>query len=236
MLKVFSAARQKLASTKVSAAAAKRCLLDDGSCALALLEAAQALTDHYHAWEPESLWIDLAGKGIDVPLPNRAKIQAALSLIYVPSFYWDGIVFEKTALAFDGHVPNPEILEEATAAQLAWAVEEAEQILSRYDATARSFEYEPKAYAAVVLAREGFVLAPKQLKFAQARLDTTNHNDRDFREDIERRWAALEHMDLKEHQFSESREGVQLARLAAVELHVKEKEKRAASDINELTA
>src|SRR5262245_26129015 len=105
----------------VDPGAARRLFTAPTTSALALLAAAQQLLgEESIAWEPETLWLEMERRGLDVPLPNRAKLHAALALVLVPSFYWDAVVFEKTALAFDHVVPNPDALEEATAAQLAW--------------------------------------------------------------------------------------------------------------------
>src|SRR6266542_3699820 len=104
----------------VDPGAARRLLTTPTTSALALLAAAQSLLGEFIAWEPETLWLELERRGLEVPVPNRAKLQAALALVLVPSFYWDAVVFEKTALAFDHIVPNPDALEEASSAPLAW--------------------------------------------------------------------------------------------------------------------
>lgn len=216
--------------------AARHLLTDPGTSTLALLVAAKAVAGEWHEWEPETLWLTLHDKGVDVPGQNRAKLMAALTLIYVPSFYWDGIVFEKTALAFDGHEPNPDTLEEANVAQLTWAVLEAAKIRRHFHEEPPEFDHEPRAYAGVVLHREGFLLAPDALSFAQEQLDKNNRGLEDLRGQVAEKWAALDKKNLPAHTLGESPLDVQLARLAAVELHVQEREARLADELRQLEA
>jgi len=171
--------------------AARQLLVAPTTAAVVLLSATKALLGDFDTWEPESLWLELERRGLEVPAPNRVKLQAALTLLWVPSFYWDGVVFEKTALAFDHVVTNPDALEEATAAQLAWAVREAAWILSRQGALPHDFAHEPAAYTAVVLHREGLVEAPESLAFAQLQLDRLNRGGDEMRPRVEASWQAL---------------------------------------------
>lgn len=233
MSATLTASLEKLAAaTPASPGTAKTVLEDPAACALALLIAARHLCGpDWLEWEPETQWLTLEARRIDIPEVNRAKIQAAVTLHHVPSFYWDGLVFEKTALAFDGHVPNEDALEEATAAQLATAVLEAAQIVAYFGDAPPAFHHEPGAYAGVVLHREGFVLAPEQLSFAQAQLDGLNGPPDSLREQVKTAWAALDKKSLTGHAFAETRLDVQLAHLAAVELHVQAREARVAADL-----
>jgi hypothetical protein len=208
----------------------------DSSSAIGIMLAAKELLGDHHSWEPESVWLSLKERGIDLSEANRSKLMAAVALVYVPSFYWDGVVFEKTALALDGVVGNPDALEEATSAQLAWAVEEAGWIARINHLDTPVFQHEPSAYAAVVLHREGMVLAPRQLSFAQELLDEMNRRgDRDLKERVRERWDAMKGEGLAGHTYGEDPEGVQLARLAAVELHVQERDDAAGSEASRLT-
>lgn len=208
-------------------------MTNHGTSAVALMLATRHVVGDFHDWEPETLWLTLEQEGIEVPLCNRDKLQASLALLFVPSFYWDGVVFEKTAIAFDCYEANPDALEEASSAQLAWAVKEAAWIITQHDGTPHQFEHEPIAYAATVMHREGLVLAPSQLSFAQESLDRYNVNNT-LRTRIEERWKALDKANLETEAFDETEEGVQLARLAAIELHVRDREMNAARDLSAL--
>jgi hypothetical protein len=223
--------RTKLAST--SSGDARRLLTQNGTSAIALLLAARHLLGDFHDWEPETLWVTLEREGVEVPPCNRDKLQAGLALLSVPAFYWDGIAFEKTAVAFDCFEANPDALEEASSAQLAWAAKEAAWIITQHDGHPHDFGHEPRAYAAVVMHREGLVFAPAQLTFAQAALDGMNSTNT-LRTRVEERWKAFDKTKLTDWKFEETEEDVQLARLAAIELHVRAKEADAARDLARL--
>jgi len=211
---------------------AKRCILDPQSTASALLFAVKEMLGVCWHWEPETLWIELARKDCDPPEGNRAKIQAGITLFFVPSFYWDGTVFGKTALAFDGHEANPDMLEEASTAQLAWAVQEAARIVAWHGDQPHDFQHEPKAYAAVVMHREGLVLAPTQLAFAQDLLDETNCKETPEGEEcpteplkkrVETAWPLVDKTKLETQAFTESPVDVQLARLSSIDLYIQQR-------------
>src|SRR4051812_44327141 len=140
-LETHAPRRTKLALLSIEA---RNVLLNPTSSALALLIAVRETFPSAFSWEPESLWITLEQLGVDVPEVNRAKIQAGIALIYVPSFYWDAVVFEKTALAFNDELPHPAILQEARPTQLAWAVIEAKRIAEKLGLDTFDFETEPK--------------------------------------------------------------------------------------------
>jgi hypothetical protein len=194
------------------------------------MKAVHRLLGDFLAWEPESIWLELQHQDVDLPVENRIKVMAGVALRLVPSFYWDAIVFEKTAIAFDGHPCNPDILEEASPARLAWAVVEAAWIIR--DANDASWEVgsEPRAYAGVILNRAGFVLAPEQLDFAQNALDRIRHHDH-LTDEVKERWAKVDKNGLEKLTLQEAPVDVQIARLAAVELHVCERRARAERDL-----
>lgn len=191
-----------------------------GTPGIALLTATKAVVGEFLTWEPESVWAELRHHDVDMPECNRARLMAALTLRLMPAFYWDAVVFEKTAVALDGHCPHPDILEEATPAQLAWAVEEAAWIVREAHEPAWEVQHEPRAYAGVVLARAGFVLAPPHLDFAQTTLDRLQQDPK-LRDEVATRWAGLAKQDLATLSLGETATDVQIARLAAVELHVR---------------
>lgn len=209
-------------------------LRDPKTSAIALFEAAHRLLGDFLAWEPESIWMELSHQGIDVPVENRAKLMAALTLRLIPAFYWDAIVFEKTAVALDGSQPHPDILEEASPAQLAWAVIEAEWFLRRTKESAWEFQHEPRAYTGVVLARAGFAVTPDALSFAQLALDRERPND-GLRDEAAKRWAKVSRDHLQQLALGETCIDVQIARLAAVELHVRNRRTAAERELAALS-
>jgi hypothetical protein len=75
------------------------------------------------------------------------------------------------------------------------------------------------------------VLAPEQLGFCQELLDGMNRGDGARKDAVRGAWAPLE-----ARSFEESPEGVQLANLAAIELHVLEHRSRAVADLTLLNS
>jgi hypothetical protein len=214
---------------------ARQVFASDSSSAISVFVAARQLLGDHDAWEPEAIWLTLERTDVDLSPINRAKLMAAIALTLVPSFYWDGLVFEKTAISFTGRVPNPAALEEATSAELAWSVREAGWILSVAELELPDFGHEPAAYAAVVLAREGLVLAPPELSFCQDLLDGMNPGSSSLKTEVRSTLAALSADELETHRYEETPTGVQLAQLAAIALHVREQRKRAAADLSVLS-
>lgn len=182
----------------------------------------QLLGDMCGAWEPESIWLELDDRGIDMPRINRDKFLAASSLVQSPAFFWDGIVFEKTAMAFNNILSDSEILQEASPAELSWAVFEAKK-LRELDL---EFDNEPIGYAAVCLHRAGLHVAPEELAFAQEALERMNLAGKEMIEEIKSRWEALDKSDLVTLDLSESPIDVQIAQLATVELYMQDRRKR----------
>jgi len=219
---------QKLATPEAEA----RAIISDGtSTASGVHAAAQKLIGDLHGVEPESIWMDLATHGIDPPEINRVKLLAALTLETVHSFYWDAVVFEKTALAFSSILPQPGILQEATPSQLAWAVCEARSLRTRASFESTEFDHEPAIYASVVLYRTGIVVAPDELAFGQEALDKLTKDSASLRERVREEWKSLDKSTLSTHPFPETAEGVQLARLATIRIYVDTMIRRAAEEI-----
>ncbi len=213
---------------------AKDMLASRTTSAVALCEAADMVLGDHLSWEPESIWIDLDRQGVAVPVEARDRLMAAIALRLVPAFYWDAIVMANTAAAFDGRPAHVEIVEEASPGALAWAVVEAAWIRRRRDLEALHPEHEPTAYIAVILDRAGFVLAPEQLSFAQEALDARRPRS-GLLDDVRQRWSSVNKTQLTDLALQESPVDVQIARLAAVELHVRSRRASAEAELARLT-
>ena len=207
---------------------------DKDASAVALCQAATVVLGDHLSWEPESTWIELAHQGVEVPAAARDRLMAAVALRLVPAFYWDAIVFSATAAAFDGRPAHVEILEEVAPAALAWAIVEAAWIRRRHGDEGLVPEHEPTAYAAVILDRAGFVLAPAELAFAQDALDR-RHPRSGLLEDTRARWAGVDKTRLAQLALREEPIDVQIARLAAVEAHVRARRAAAEAELARLT-
>lgn len=208
----------------------KDLLRNPETAAVVLMKATRTLLGDFLAWEPESVWLELERQGVDLPEINQDKVMAGIALHLVPSFYWDATVFEKTALAFAGLPANPDTLQEASPAALAWAVEEAAWLIRLAKDATWTFNSEPRAYAGVVLYRAGYVLAPSQLAFAQPALNRERFHTH-LQEEVQARWAGVDKTHLEALHLTETPVDVQIARLAAVELHVRTRREHAERDL-----
>ncbi len=201
----------------------KELLENDDSFATTLFFALkQLLSDMCIAWEPESVWLELDDRGIDMPLINRDKFLAASSLVQSPAFYWDSNIFEKTTMSFNNVLSDSSILQEASPAQMAWAVFEAEK-LRELDV---DFDYEPRGYAAVCMHKAGLLVAPKELEFAQEELERINRVDKEMIETIKSRWVTINKTDLATIALHENQVDVQIAQLVAIEMYMQEQRKQ----------
>ena len=188
------------------------------------------------AWEPETIWLTLErDHGIDLHELARNKIQAAISLIVNPAFYWDSYVFQRTGQALNGEPFDPESLQEVHPADQCWAAYEASVIrgLDLDVPFAPDYDEDVQSYTAVCLKRDGFVRAPDQLLYAQDALNDQYPKDvREFAERIRKSWVQIKKENLRERKFPEDSLGVQLAYLAGCKLFVDEKAEALAKDIN----
>ncbi len=213
---------------------AKDMLASKTTSAVALCQAAEIVLGDHVVWEPESVWVELEHQGVIVPAEARDRLMAAIALRLVPAFYWDAVVLANTAVAFDGRPVHVEILEEAPPGALAWAMLEAAWIRRRHDLEVLRPEHEPIAYVAVILDRAGFVLAPEQLAFAQDALDARRSKS-GLLDDVRQRWSSVDKSQLADLALQETPVDIQVARLAAVELHVRTRKAAVEAELARLT-
>jgi hypothetical protein len=164
----FDDLREKLrALESMSVEKARKVLLDPGSPAVLLYVAARAFYGPTVAtYEPDSLWVQL-----DVPLLNRDKLMAALTLQVNPQFYWDIRVFGQSCLAFNDQAPHTELVPQPVPEHLAAAIFEAQLLFQLDTETTPEFDDEVAAYVAACLAHEGLVYAPPLMGFAEEHLE-----------------------------------------------------------------
>lgn len=217
---------------------AKELIRDQHTTATGCFNAAEKLYgSQFRAWEPETLWHTLDRQGVDVPLINRDKLLAAVTLTIIPAFWWEMNAFENTTMAFNNVISDHRILQEATPAQLCWSVYEAQLL---YGTTTDldeqpEFDREPEGYTAIVLNRCGYVLAPDLLSFAQPELDKLNRNGGDVsKKEVKSAWSAMKKKKLADKDFGDSPLELQLGRLAATQLYVKDRLRQYTSDLTRL--
>ncbi len=211
--------------------AAKDLLRDVSTCAFACMRAMDTLFgDPWFAWEPETLWIELSKSGVAVPVGNRDQIMAGRGVVTTGRFYYDALVFEKTAVSFSNDMPHYEALDDAPVEYLSWADEEARKIHAFYAGGVPEYDREPVEYAAVQLKRAGFLVAPTALHWAQERLDKYYlAQTRELKKEVVAALATD-----KKTGYQETPLGVQLARLAAVKEHFDVKSEKLRKDLARL--
>jgi hypothetical protein len=219
---------------------ARELLQDDMTTATGCYRAAQALLGPtFRGWEPESIWLTLERDGIDLSVITRDKLMAALTLTMVPAFWFEVNAFENTVLAFNNVTSDPSVLQEATPAQMAWAVYEAELLYNEAGdfGETTEFDREPTIYTATVLNRAGFMVAPDTLTFAQPALSKLNCNGTPLTvPEVQKAWTRLKRTDFANHEFTDSPMDIQLERLSAVTLYTIERLKQYESDLARLRA
>jgi hypothetical protein len=239
LLRLGAATRQKCAEEATVTAADVRKILEDADssavgCFLAIRE---ALGEGCRAWEPESLWLTLDRRKINVPALNRDKILAAHTITMIPAFWWEVNCFQNTVMAFNNVLSNPGALQEATPGQLAWGVFEAEMIYTYadFDETPE-FDREPALYTGACLHRAGYILAPDLLHFAQDALDGFNKGKTSSLEvsEVRRAWKQLNGKTLKQDWKDDDPLDVQLSRLASVSLYIEDRAQRYKDDVSRL--
>lgn len=203
--------------------ASKKALVNEATPAGVLLVAAKnVLGPGVLTYEPDTIRTELEDREkLTVPAVNYDKLLAAITIRDVPAFYFEVLTFQNTVLAFNHEYLDPEVVVECSPAQISWGVYEAELILQEDGQSIPSFDNEPTIYTATVLHRAGFVAAPTLLAFAQAELDKLNSKELNVK-DVRAAWDKLNKSTLASHTFEETPLGIQLAKLAAVELYVRE--------------
>lgn len=198
---------------------------EDTPAGVALLALKNVLGPAVVAWEPDTIWLELEDReGLDISVVMRDKLMAAITLLEVPAFYWEVNTFMNTVMAFNGYQSNVDRIHEPTPGELAWAVYEAELILHEHGQWEPDFDNEPGIFTAECLHRSGFVLAPTILSFAQDDLDRRNRDGAKITKDqVQSAWGKQSKGSLDNVKFVETPLGIQLAKLAGVELSVSAK-------------
>lgn len=184
-----------------------------------------SLVQLFHAnsflvWEPESIWFELLREHqIDLPLVNRDKVSALITAIHNDAFHWDALIFENSAKAFNDEISTPDTVQEASPAELSWAVFLFE-ILARHTGRENPYDYEPTKYAALSMHRGGLLLAPELLVFAQEELDKFNQQGKTVAQAVSDTWATVNKEKLEELSLAETAVDIQLGKLAAIHLYV----------------
>lgn len=171
------------------------------------------------AWEPESIWLELKDAGVDLSIENRDKLLAAITILHGDAFHWDAAIFENTIEAFNDIPSAPDAVQEASPGEIAWGAFEAE-LFAQFAGYVGNYDYEPTLYTALSMHRDGLVVAPELLAFAQEELDAANTDAAILKANTISRWEEVDKTKLENLELTETPEDVQVARLAAIHLYV----------------
>jgi hypothetical protein len=213
----------------------------DNRTATALLMALRTLCGAgVLSWEPESIWLTLERDfKIDLDEVARNKIQASITLIVNPAFFWDNLVFQRTTQALNGELFDPESLQECHPAHMNWAVYEA-QIIRGHDpeedeelqSTPLELDEDVQQYVAVCLHRAGYVYPPpKLLPVADNLARLFPADGQAFVRDVKKRWEHINKGVLLDRTYQENPLGIQLSKLAACAVYATERAQVLAEDV-----
>lgn len=200
-------------------------------CAVDLL-----LPNSWRIWEPETVWLELDHLNVDIPESNRAQVMAIRTLLNTDRFWYDAPIFAKICNTLNNEDINYDAMEDVPVAYIAWAIKEVKALLQGFDpAVIPEFDREPVGYTAIQLFREGFVVAPDLLSWAQPSLDNYYPKEtEDLRQKVQTNWAAASKHDVKDAAYPETPIGVQFAKLASVQVYVNDREVRLKQELAQL--
>ncbi len=225
---------------------AREILTRPTASASAVFYAAQALLgDGIRVYEPETVRLLLEKKhNLQISELHYEKLMCMITATLQPTFLWEVNAFENSAACCAGVPMLVDVVQELHPVHLAWAVTELLPFARMWhseiqpdDTPEDLFDHEPRAYTALMLFKEGFVLAPPALSWAQASLDAWTR-DPELRMRVERRWKQLVELkndsQLAELELGDTDEDVQIARLVGCHVHVRERQRAYARELAEL--
>ena len=179
-------------------------------------------------WESDTFRVSLARKRVDALPGTMAKIMGAQTVVTTKVWTYDYDALFHFALACVGIPAASDVFPHPYSEQVAWAIREIRRLHplpgALDDEGFDPDEIDPAI--ACVLAEEGFVLAPEEVKFAQGALDRMTWN-RPLRDEASAAWnddwltldAASLHGKAEKLDMADPL-NVQLAKLAGVRHYV----------------
>ena len=147
-------------------------------------------------WELETLWAEI-DKETEEPFSDLAKVKLSAFLVMEvnPMCLWEVNTFQNTVLAARNKYPIPEIVQEASAIEIAWGMYEISYYLNRVGSinknTKLSWSTDITGYIAACLKADGWLVAPGSLSFVQETLNSVNKNV-DLVPAITDAWASVD--------------------------------------------
>lgn len=175
-------------------------------------------------WEPETLWLTLNRDGIDLDVIARDKVQAAISLVINPSFFWDSLVFQRTVQSLNDVLYDPETLQECSPAHMAWSMYEAQLIRSIHGhVSVIELDEDVQQYAAVCCCRDGLIFPPQELlQIADNIRKMLPDKTSALITTVKNSWEHIPKTSLDQRVFEENPVGIQTAKLASIYIYIKD--------------
>lgn len=184
-------------------------------------------------WEPETLWLTLEQDNIVLDVEARDKLQAAISLIVNPMFFYDSLVFQRTVQALNDVRYDPNTLQECSPAHMAWAVYEATLIRSiNKEVHMLEMDEDVQQYVAVCCCRDGLIYPPKELIQIASNIEKMlPAESSSLISNVKNSWEHISKLNLENRPFDETVVGIQTAKLASIYLYVKDHLHALATDL-----
>ncbi|NIP67379.1 hypothetical protein GWN63_04850 [Candidatus Bathyarchaeota archaeon] len=122
----------------------------------------QVWEEDWRQWEPETITQTLEQDGVDVARVNLDKIMALKVLMNTTEFWESPRTFEKVCLAFAGRMVDWGHIQEPRVHDIAACVALVERYIAEHE-----FSDDVATYVAGCAVRDGYVLLPPVLSFAQ---------------------------------------------------------------------
>jgi hypothetical protein len=179
-------------------------------------------------WELETLWEEI-DRETEAPFEDLAKVKLSAFLVMEvnPMCLWEVNTFQNTILAASNSYPIPEMIQEASAVDLAWGMFEIAQYLRVVGSTNKSTKLvwgsDVEGYIAACLRNDGWIIAPGSLSFAQDTLNLINKNI-ELLSVVKEEWDAVpkEHLSTLDIPATDEVSG-QLRRLQEYHVHLSDK-------------
>ena len=115
----------------------------------------------WKSWEPETILSTSESDGVEIARPNQDKLMAIKVIFKQPDFFDSARVFEKVCVAFSGRIVDWGHIQEVRVHDIAATIALVTRFVMDLD-----FSDDVKAYIAASAIRDGYLILPENLAFA----------------------------------------------------------------------
>jgi len=156
--------------------------------------------------------------------PFINKLNSFLTLIFSTSFFEDIDIFQKVILAINEKFVDMETFQEIDLTDIIYGLKEMREVIDMSNQN-QLFSVDIKAYVAAVAKKDGLILLPKELEFAQKFLDKLNEGYTG--DDVPSKSEILERMEIHIDELNEEESSIdrQVLKIKALEMKTKIRDK-----------